>query len=82
MNVMNNVDTTEGVPWCEQCRCYHRATAAHIHAPAPARVTVTDVRIPFQSLMWLFVKGALALVPASIIIAMVWFAALALFRAM
>lgn len=34
----------------------------------PARVTVTDVAIPFGSMVWLMVKFALAAIPAAIIL--------------
>jgi len=33
---------------------------------------ITDVRMPFFSLMWLLVKLALAAIPATIILAVLW----------
>lgn len=38
----------------------------------PIPVMITDVRMPFFSLMWLLVKLALAAVPATIILAVLW----------
>lgn len=35
-------------------------------------VTITDVRIPFFSLMWMLVKLSLAAIPAAIIAAVIW----------
>lgn len=38
----------------------------------PMPVTIIDVRMPFFSLMWLLVKLALAAIPATIILAVLW----------
>ena len=38
----------------------------------PVPVMITDVRMPFFSLMWLLVKLALAAIPATIILAVLW----------
>ena len=38
----------------------------------PLHVTITDINIPFFSLMWLLVKLALAAIPATIIVAVLW----------
>lgn len=38
----------------------------------PMPVTVTDINIPFFSLMWFLVKLALAAIPATIIVAFIW----------
>lgn len=43
--------------------------------PAPARVVVTDLDIPFTSLVWLLVKVALALIPAILILIIIGVAA-------
>lgn len=36
-------------------------------------VIITDVRIPFWSLVWLLVKLAFAAIPAAILVALIWF---------
>lgn len=38
----------------------------------PVPVMITDVRMPFFSLMWLLVKLALAAIPATLILAVLW----------
>lgn len=45
----------------------------------PARVTVTDVDIPFGSMVWLMVKWTLAAIPALLILAAIGGAVVALF---
>lgn len=44
------------------------------------RMVVTDVRVPFWSLVVLMVKGALAAIPAAIILALLWAAVMVAFR--
>lgn len=39
-----------------------------VEPPRLTRVTVTDVAIPFGSMVWLMVKFALAAIPAAIIL--------------
>lgn len=39
---------------------------------ADSHVVITDVRIPFWSLVWLLVKLAFAAIPAAILVTVIW----------
>jgi hypothetical protein len=39
---------------------------------AEQRITIVDLRIPFFRLVFFFVKAALAMIPAAIILTLIW----------
>jgi hypothetical protein len=45
---------------------------------AEQRITVVDLRIPFFRLVFFFVKAALAMIPAAIILSLIWLVVIAI----
>jgi hypothetical protein len=52
-----------------------------MNGPPPQRFVVVDLRIPFFRLVFFFVKAALAVIPAAIILSIIGFVLSALFWA-
>jgi hypothetical protein len=52
-----------------------------MEGPSPQRSVIVDVRIPFFRLVFFFVKAALAVIPAAIILSIIGFVLSALFMA-
>src|SRR5512147_3249237 len=58
-----------------------RVTVMNEDGSQPVTVVVTDIRLPFWSLVWLMVKVAIAALPAAIFLTMIILAVIATFMA-
>jgi hypothetical protein len=39
----------------------------------PVYVTITDIDVKFMSMVWLFIKASIAVIPASIVVAIIYY---------